>query len=267
MQLAEAILARLPEPIVGTYYEPFVGGGAVFFELRRRARIGAAKLFDANAELVDCYCAVRDEPEAVLAALAEHRNDEAHYYEVRALDPASLGRAERAARTIFLNRVGFNGLYRVNSKGQFNVPFGRYERPRLLDREGILAASNALAGVSIEVSDFEAAVANAGAGDVVYFDPPYVPVSATSSFTRYAKDDFGPADQERLAQCFRRLVERDAYVLLSNSDTDAARELYRGFKVNALLASRRINSKADRRGAVGEILVQGLRAAGRRASK
>lgn len=258
-QLLEQILPRLPVEIRGAYVEPFVGGGAVFFELVRQGRVRKARLFDRNADLVETYLAVRDEVEGVIAALSEHRNDEAYYYEVRARDPATLSRVEAAARTIFMNRVGYNGLYRVNSSGRFNVPFGRYRNPRICDAAGLRNASRALALAEIAVSDFEPACAAATAGDVVYLDPPYLPLSPTSSFTSYAEGRFGEAEHRRLAEAFAGLVDRGAYALLSNSDTELSRSLYDGFKLVTVEATRAINSKADKRGVVSEILVQGLR--------
>ncbi len=260
-QLLEAILSRLPNPVKGTYVEPFLGGAAVFFELARLGRIERARLSDGNPELVDTYRAVRDDVEGVIRALAAHKNDETYYYEVREIDRSTLSLAERAARTIFLNRVGYNGLYRVNSKGGFNVPFGRYENPKICDEEGLRAASRALALATIEVQDFDAACKDVAIGDVVYLDPPYVPLSKTASFTSYARDKFGPDEHERLAVTFARLVDVGAFVLLSNSDTDVTRALYAGFKITSVDATRNINSKGDRRGAVKEILVSGIRPA------
>lgn len=258
-QLLKPILARLPNPIAGTYVEPFLGGGAVFFELARLGRIQRARLRDRNPELIDTYCAVRDEVDAVLRALAAHRNDEAYFYEVRATDPSALTRAERAARTIFLNRVGYNGLYRVNSKGEFNVPFGRYKNPRICDEAGLRRASHALSLADIAVADFGETCSDVETGDVVYLDPPYLPMSRTASFTAYARDRFGEDEHRRLANVFTEVVDRGAFALLSNSDTKLSRELYTGFKIATVPATRAINSKADRRGVVNEVLVSGLR--------
>jgi len=257
-QLLAQILARMPREIVGTYVEPFLGGGAVFFELARSGRIKRARLSDRNPELVGTYEAVRDELPAVIRALGAHRNDEAHYYEVRALDPGTLSIAERAARMIFLNRVGYNGLYRVNSQGLFNVPFGRYRNPKICDVEGLTHASKALQIADIAVADFAETCAGVGVGDVVYLDPPYVPMSKTSNFTSYS-GRFDEAEHRRLAATFAELVERGAFVLLSNSDTKLSRSLYTGYKIATVEATRAINSKVDKRGVVREVLVQGLR--------
>jgi DNA adenine methylase len=257
-QLLDPILSRMPEKIAGTYFEPFIGGGAVFFELAREKRITRARLSDRNAELVTTYRAVRDQVEDVIGALAAHVNDEDHYYAVRQIDPATLSPAECAARTIFLNRVGYNGLYRVNSSGRFNVPFGRYRNPKICDPDALRNVSRALSIAELVVADFEDSCNKAVAGDVVYLDPPYVPVSKTASFTSYS-GRFDEASHARLAQTFASLVDRGAFVLLSNSDTELSRSLYEGFKIDTVNATRAINSRADRRGAVREVLVQGLR--------
>lgn len=257
-QLLSPILSRMPERIAGTYYEPFIGGGAVFFELARSKRIARARLSDRNAELVTTYTAIRDAVEDVIKALAAHRNDEEHYYAVRALDPEKLSAAECAARTIFLNRVGYNGLYRVNASGRFNVPFGRYRNPRICDPDALRHVSSALSIAEIEVCDFEESCKRVVAGDAVYLDPPYVPLSKTASFTSYS-GRFADEEHARLARVFASLVDTGALVLLSNSDTPLTRRLYRGFKIDTVAATRAINSRADRRGAVNEILVQGLR--------
>lgn len=262
-QLLTAIFARLPGEIRGTYVEPFIGGGAVFFALARRGLVTRAKLRDRNPELIETYRLVRDDVESVIAALSRHHNDEEHYYDVRAMDPQDLEPAERAARTIFLNRVGYNGLYRVNASGQFNVPFGRYKNPRICDEEGLRLASHALQIADLDVADFEASCADVGPDDVVYLDPPYLPLSPTASFTSYS-GAFGEDDHRRLARVFAAIVERGAFALLSNSDTKLSRELYTGFKIATVEATRAINSKADRRGTVRELLVQGIRVKPRR---
>ena len=166
-----------------------------------------------------------------------------------------MGDVERAARLIFLNRTCFNGLWRVNSRGQFNVPFGRYENPRIVDEEALLLASHALARADVVCADFEAATATLGAGDFAYFDPPYVPLSRTASFTAYGAGGFGPVDQERLAHVLRELRGRGVLAMLSNADTESTRELYRDFSVHVVRAPRAINSNAKKRGDVNELLV------------
>jgi DNA adenine methylase len=240
-----------------TYHEPFLGGGAVFFDRRPRRAV----LTDVNEELIECYVAVRDDVEAVIRALESHRYDEGHYYEVRSSVPRSI--VERAARTIFLNRVGYNGLYRVNRSGQFNVPFGRYVNPTICDGDNLRACSRALAGVVLEVRSFERVVYEARPGDFVYFDPPYVPLSDTADFTSYAPGGFGWEEHVQLGDVFRRLAAKGVSVVLSNSDLPPVRSLYEGFHVETVRASRHINSKGQRRGKVNELVVTSYRPAAR----
>ncbi|MHB1846549.1 MAG: DNA adenine methylase, partial [Deltaproteobacteria bacterium] len=172
-QLLPELLGRLPARISGVYREPFLGGGALFFALAAEGRIRRAVLCDVNAHLIETYESVRDQTRSLLLALSEHRNDREHYYRVRAQDPAMLSKVERAARFIYLNRCGFNGLYRVNSRGGFNVPFGRYVNPKICNPEALGAAARALQLAELRVGDFETALAGAKRGDFVYFDPPY----------------------------------------------------------------------------------------------
>jgi DNA adenine methylase len=235
------------------YLEPFLGSAAVFFELQPAVAI----LADVNREIVECYEAIRSCPEEVIRELARHEHDQKHYYEVRGARPRKL--AARAARTIYLNKTGYNGLYRVNRAGRFNVPMGRYDNPGF--RSPLLfatlrACSSALASAEIVSGDFETVLTRARARDFVYLDPPYVPVSATSDFTSYAAGGFGWEDQERLAAACRKLDRRGAKLMLSNSDTPSVRALYQGFRVDTVLAARSINSKATRRGQVGEVVVR-----------
>lgn len=254
--LASEILKRLPAKI-GTYYEPFLGGGAVFFALAAEGRFKRARLADMNRELVDTYLALANDPDAVIRHLSKHVYEKGYYYGVRASRPTSL--AGRAARMIYLNRTCFNGLYRVNRKGEFNVPFGRYTNPTICDEENLRAVSGVLkkSGVVVAACDFELAVKEARKGDTVYFDPPYVPLSATSNFTSFTQDGFGTDAQVRLRDCFATLDKRGVHVLLSNSDAPLVRELYRGFKIRKVEAPRRVNSKGGKRGNVTELLISG----------
>lgn len=254
--LLPEILARLPRRI-DHYFEPFVGGGAVFFALAAEGRFRRAVLADLNADLVDVWRAVRDRVEEVIAHLEGHRaqHGEAHYYRVRALDPARLDPAQRAARIIYLNRTCFNGLYRVNRAGRFNVPFGRYANPTICDAEGLRLASAALESAEIVRGDFEGIVAGARPGDAVYFDPPYVPVSSTAKFASYDSSSFGRAEHLRLAGVHRALGARGVFSLLSNSDCPYTRELFEGLDVATVRAPRSINSVPSKRGKVTELLV------------
>jgi DNA adenine methylase len=238
------------------YFEPFVGGAAMFFDLRGRRPKMQATLQDVNAELVSCYTAVRDDVEGVIAALREHRYESEHFYAVRAQVPSALPLAKRAARTIFLNKTGYNGLYRVNSKGQFNVPFGRFTNPLFCDAANLRACARALAGVTIETGDFSTVLERAKKDDFVYFDPPYVPLSATSDFTAYIPGGFRQAEQKKLAEVFRTLASRGVKVMLSNSDTKLVRDLYAGFPITTVFAGRSINSKVTARGKLTEVVVR-----------
>jgi len=261
-----------------------VGSGAVFFDLHGAGRLRdrEAILIDSNADLIACYETVRDAPEDVARALdhlaAGHaREGSAHYYRVRdgQFNPlrASLRQAdgrisyspELAAMFVYLNRTGFNGLFRLNASGGFNVPAGRYDRPRIADRDKILRVAEALAvpGVRLVFGTFDVTLEIAMAGDFLYFDPPYAPVSATSNFTAYTANRFGPADQQHLQHVVVTLVRRGCHVLLSNSTADEIRALYAtnrdahdaGLRAFRVPAQRTINSKAAGRGPVDEYLI------------
>lgn len=259
-RLVARILPRLPEQIQ-TYYEPFVGGGAVFFALASRGRFKRAVLADLNQDLIDVYRGVQADVDAVIQLLEEYRqrHDRETYYKTRVLDPKTLELSERAARLIYLNKTGYNGLYRVNRSGQFNVPFGRYENPNICDEARLRAAAEALRrrGVSIKVADFESITRKAKPGDAVYFDPPYVPLSKTANFTGYHSVTFGLAEHQRLADAFQDLTLRQVAAVLSNSDGKATRALYKnsGVQIERVLVTRPINSKASARGDVAELIV------------
>ena len=254
-QLLEQMQPLMPKTF-HRYFEPFVGGAAVFFDLRARRPEMAAFLSDVNAELVSCYTAVRDDVESVIRALRDHVYESEHYYTVRALEPGGLPSAKRAARTIYLNKTGYNGLYRVNRSGQFNVPFGRFTRPQFCDPENLRACARALRGVSIEHGDYSSVLKSAKKGDFVYFDPPYVPLSPTSDFTAYIPGGFGEGEQRKLAKVFAKLAARGVQVMLSNSDTPLVRELYDAFDLRVVYASRSVNSNAARRGKLAEVVVR-----------
>lgn len=260
-QILDAILRRMPDRCA-TYHEPFVGGGAVFLGLAARSPrpFRRAVLTDRNPDLINAWRVVRDEVEEVVTALEDLIGDvpvsEGRYYEVRDLEPDSMQPAAAAARLIFMNRTCYNGLYRVNRSGRFNVPYGRYRNPRILDAANLRSVSAALEGVEVEHRDFEEAMSEAQPGDVVYMDPPYYPVSETARFTSYDALPFGPPEQERLAETFRGLRRRGVYALLSNSRVPATERLYEGFPRDVLDVRRAINSRGDRRGPVEELLVR-----------
>jgi DNA adenine methylase len=242
---------------VAGYQEPFLGSGAVFFHVRTRLAPRRIALSDSNADLIEAFVAVRDQVDAVIAELERHaaRHSETHYYQVRDRQSRELFPAARAARLIYLNRTCFNGLYRVNASGHFNVPMGRYVQPTILDADNLRAVSASLAGTRLAAGPFTRVLDEARAGDFVYFDPPYVPVSRTANFTSYTRGSFGQADQEELARVYRELDARGCLLMLSNSDTPLARKLYAGFSIHRLNARRNINSKGDRRGPVSELVV------------
>ena len=237
------------------YHEPFVGGGAMFFHMANRRPDITAGLSDLNAELINCYTVVRDDVEKLIKALKKHRNESDYFYQVRALDTSEMNAVERAARLIYLNKTCFNGLYRVNSRGQFNVPFGSYKNPRTCDEENLRAASEVLKKTVLAHQLFADSLKAARKGDFVYLDPPYQPLSATSSFTSYTSKCFGEADQKQLAEVFTSLAKRGCKVMLSNSDNEFVRELYKDFRQEVVYATRAINCRADRRGRITELLV------------
>ena len=238
---------------IGRYFEPFIGSAAVFFHLQP----AEACLADVNRNLVEVYRVVQQDVEGLIRSLRTHKNEHAYYYQVRAQDPAELNQAQRAARLLFLNRTCYNGLYRENQKGQFNVPFGRYDNPTICDETRLRRASRALQGVELTVGDFEEVVAPAGPGDFVYFDPPYVPLSDTSNFTAYNRYGFDLGDQRRLADVIGQLTRRGCRVMLSNSSAPLVYELYERpeYRLVPIQARRSINSKAERRGPVRELLI------------
>lgn len=233
------------------YFEPFIGGGAVFFHLLPPH----AMLSDSNEELINCYQVIRNDCEKLIKALQEHRNDPDYFYEVRSWNIRDLSKVQRAARLIFLNKTCFNGLYRVNSSGQFNVPFGKYKNPRICDADNLRAVSNALKNTIINCQSFDQIVQQAQKGDFIYFDPPYQPISKTANFTGYTKNAFRSEDQERLALTFGKLSRRGCYVMLSNSENEYVRDLYAKYHIETVKANRAINCKGDRRGAINELLI------------
>lgn len=249
----------------GRYHEPFVGGGALFFELmsdRNDISLGKyAFLSDNNEPLVNTYTAIKTELDAVIRKLKVHakNHDEEYYYEIRKKVPSKS--SDQAARIIYMNKTCYNGLYRENSKGEFNVPVGRYKNPLICDEANLPAVSEALSKAKIEHRSFDTVVGKAKEGDLVYFDPPYHPVSATASFTSYDRKGFGEESQLALKEVCQRLHEKGVKVIQSNSMSGFIKDLYSdldGFKIEEVFASRAINSRADRRGKVSEVLIHNL---------
>ena len=248
----------------GRYLEPFVGGGAVFFHLIRQGRLAGQQsvLIDSLEELINCYGAIQSRVEELIAALQRHephKRDKDYFYRVRAWDRApgyaQRDAIERAARFLFLNRTCYNGLYRVNRRGAFNVPFGRYDNPNICDGQNLRAVSRALQEATLLAGDFTRCLETAAPGDFVYLDPPYDPLSGTANFTSYTSTSFGAQDQRRLADLFRELDRRGCRVMLSNSSTEFIRQLYNGFEQVEVQAIRAISSKGNARGAIPELLV------------
>jgi DNA adenine methylase len=235
-----------------TYYEPFLGGGAIFFHLHPTT----ARLTDINGELITTYRCVRDHVEELIALLQEHqkKHNKEYYYDLR--DYTQGSELEKAARLLYLNKTCFNGLYRVNSQGKFNVPLGRYKNPNICPQDILRAASAALTGAEIEQADFTNILNYAtSSDDFVYFDPPYYPISETSYFTAYSNSCFGETQQLQLKDIFQELAQRGVKVMLSNSDCEFIREIYAGFHIETILAPRSINSNAKKRGQITEVLI------------
>ena len=256
------------------YHEPFLGGGALFFYLAPQliAQGKKAYLSDLNPELVNVYRCVRDHVEALIEQLAEHQalHSETHYYAVRSLPhsptalPVEADAISRAARFIYLNKTCYNGLYRENAKGHFNVPIGRYKNPKICAPDLLRPASAALQVAEISIRPFTAVLDFAGGDDAqkqlgeqdfIYFDPPYHPLSDTSKFTAYSRYQFAEAQQIELRNLIVELSDRKVRVLASNSDCPFIRELYDGLKIKTITAARSINSKASKRGKITEVLI------------
>lgn len=254
-QLLNELLARLPQEF-NTYFEPFLGGGALFFALEPQQAV----LSENNAELVNAYRVVKNQVFELIEDLSHHIHAKDYYYSVRDADLSeaysSWSPVQRASRLLYLNRTCYNGLYRVNSKGHFNVPFGEYQNPKIVDRENLIACSRALSRAQILAEDFRHLESLAKADDFIYFDPPYHPRNSTSSFTSYTEDGFGAKMQEELRDLCQRLSARGVRFMLTNSETEFVRELYQDFNIDVVEASRAINSKAQGRGRIQELVIR-----------
>lgn len=240
-----------------TYFEPFVGAGAVLFDLQPQKAV----INDINEELINCYRVIKEAPLALLEDVRKHRNEKDYFYAIRSLDRSAaykeLNAVERASRLIYLNKSCYNGLYRVNSRGEFNTPFGKYKNPQYVQEETILAVSSYLNNRQVEIcnTSFNEVVEKAGKNDFVYFDPPYDPLSETASFTSYSLAPFGKEEQVRLKETADGLSKRGCKVMLSNSATPYIRELYKDYYTIRVPASRSINSVAGKRGKIDEFLI------------
>lgn len=236
-QLLSEITPKIPKRY-GRYIEPFFGGGAVFFSVRPDDGIIA----DINPELVNLYQSVAANVDGVIAALSLYENTEEIFYAVRAQDWMMLPNIEAAARTIFLNRTCFNGLYRVNKSGQFNVPFGRYKNPRIIDEDALKAASTILKNTMIICGDYKAVLReNACAGDFIFLDPPYLPISKSANFKQYTKEQFYEEDHIELAEEVKRLHEIGCHVVLTNSNHPLVHEQYGKFALEVVQTKRHIS--------------------------
>ncbi|MCL4345663.1 MAG: DNA adenine methylase [Candidatus Thermoplasmatota archaeon] len=255
-QLLPILIRHIPDKF-NTYYEPFIGGAALLISLYSLNKIGECVISDTNEDLYLLYKIIKENPQQLIDKLAnlEFRNNKDDYYNARELFNSITDPWKRSALLIYLNRHGYNGLYRVNSRNKFNVPFGKYNNPGMPSPRNIMALSKIFQSCTIMNSDFEVTVKNAKKGDFVYFDPPYIPLSKTSYFTGYTNSGFDEKDQERLAKSFRELSNKGVYVMESNSNTDPIKELYKDFNVLEVEARRNINSVGTKRNSIKELII------------
>jgi len=261
--LLKQLLPLFPKEF-NNYHEPFLGGGAVFFELHSMGYLKDKKIYlsDINSELINAYNVVKNNPIDLISNLElyKEKHSKDFYYEIRALDREDnflqISELERATRFIYLNKTCFNGLYRVNKKGYFNTPIGSYKNPNIADKDIILSASSALQNAIISNQSFVKVVENSNKDDLVYFDPPYYPLNVTSSFTAYDSNCFLEDAQFELFEVFDTLSDNEIKVLHSNSDTDFIKDLYKKYNINLVKANRFINSKSNGRGKINEVLIR-----------
>lgn len=257
-QLLQDILKHIPDRY-STYYEPFVGGGAVLFHLQPEKIV----INDINEELMSVYNVICNNVEELIEDLKKHKNESDYFYKIRELDRdrekyAQLNNIGRASRIIYLNKTCYNGLFRVNRQGEFNTPFGRYKNPNIVNEATLRAVNNYFnkAKVTLKCGDFEEAVKGIRKGSFVCFDPPYDPVSDSANFTGYDKGGFDKDEQIRLKKLCDKLNNRGVKFLLSNSSTEFILDLYKDYNITIVKAKRSINSKGDGRGDVNEVLVK-----------
>lgn len=257
-QILNEIMKYVPKDFT-TYYEPFVGGGAVFFALQP----SEAVINDINSELMNLYRIIKSNVNDLIEDLKKHKNEQKYFYKIRELDRdklkySLLSPVERASRIIYLNKTCYNGLFRVNRAGEFNTPFGNYKKPNIVNEETLRAVNEYFnkANISFYNKDYAEVLKEAQVGDFVYLDPPYDPVSDTSSFTGYYKSGFDKEEQLRLKRTCDMLSEKGISFLLSNSATDFILELYKDYNIEIIKAKRVINSRPDKRGEIDEVLVR-----------
>ena len=253
-QIIDELIDLLPNSY-NRYFEPFIGGGALFFLLEHQNSF----ISDYNYELTNLYTTIKDDVDSLIKDLKRHKNTEEYYYNIRALDRDKEGyqkmsNIKKASRFIYLNKTGFNGLYRVNKKGQNNVPYGRYKNPTWLDEDNLKECSKLLANTEIETGDFEIIKKHIKEGDFIYFDPPYVPLNK-NSFTSYTNQGFNNGMQERLKRLCDYIDSIGAYFMLSNSYTDYILDLYKDYNIKTVMANRAVNCKATGRGKIKEVVV------------
>ncbi|MBN1767873.1 MAG: DNA adenine methylase [Prolixibacteraceae bacterium] len=258
-QLMAVIVENLPKNIKNLkYYEPFIGGGAVFFHLQPVNAV----INDLNNDLINVYSVIKNDLDSLIADLKRHKNNAEYFYEIRALDRTddfnTLTAVQKASRLIYLNKTCFNGLYRVNNAGEFNVPFGRYKKPNIVNEPTLKAVSKFLNNSNIRISceDYENVLEKADRDSFVYIDPPYHPISESSNFTGYVRGGWNANDQARLRDTCDKLNKRGVKFLLSNSSALLIKELYKDYNITNVKASRFVNSKASGRGQIDEVLIK-----------
>lgn len=257
-QLIPEIKKMLPKGIANRpYYEPFIGGGALLFDLQPKQAV----INDYNEELINVYCVIRDNPNELIEDLKKHKNTAEYFYEIRSLDRQplfnNLTKVERASRIIYLNKTCYNGLYRVNNAGEFNSPFGKYKNPNIINEPVIKAVSKYLNLNQIQISnsDYEVILRDIPANSFVYLDPPYHPVSETSNFTGYIQGGWNESEQLRLRDVCNKLNANGVKFLLSNSASDFIKEIYSAYNIKTVQANRAVNSISSKRGQVNEFLI------------
>ena len=258
-QLLEQFKPLFPKNF-NRYIEPFVGSGAVFFYIIQKFKPKEIIIADINEELINTYKIIKNDVERLIVELKQHKEyhtaeEKKYYLTIRATDPKELPKLERAARFIYLNKTCFNGLYRVNSKGQFNVPMGSYKNPDIVQEERLRLVSKLLKKVIIKVMSFEKVVNLAKKEDFIYFDPPYYPLKKGKSFTTYTKDAFLEKEQKLLAEVFQKLDKKGCFIMESNSDTKFIKDLYTKYNIHFVQATRMINCNGDKRGKINEVVI------------
>ena len=253
-QIIKELTDSLPKNY-NRYFEPFIGGGALFFAIRPKN----AYISDINPELINLYNTVKNNTHSLIKDLLRYKNTETEFYRIRNLDRTpdykNLTNIEKAGRFIYLNKTCYNGLYRTNSKGQFNAPYGFYKNPNIIDEQNLKICSELLKETEIGLSDFSNIENKIKTRDFVYFDPPYIPINKTSSFTKYYKDDFNTGSQIKLKELCDRLNKKNIYFMLSNSYNETALNLYKEYNIKTVKAIRSINCKGSKRGAVDELII------------